>query len=142
MLLTGRSINRAVLLGPIHSAAAWATKGEHLLPGLLHQAWLRYGVPLVVAETSHVGQGRARWLHEMAAQTAAAMASGIPVHGLCLCPIMDRPDWNDLQHWHRSGLWDAIAPGQAETAASLPTARRLAADYALALAAWQARLPA
>jgi UDP-galactopyranose mutase len=28
------------------------------------------------------------------------------VEGVCLYPIIDRPDWEDLNHWHNSGLWD------------------------------------
>lgn len=105
---------------------------------LLQQAWARYGIPLVVAETSHCADKRAAWLNEIAAQTAAAMASGVGVEGLCLYPLVDRPGWNELAHWHRSGLWDAIDTGP-ETAA--PWARRLASDYARALGHWQRQLP-
>jgi len=25
---------------------------------------------------------------------------------------MDRPDWDDLEHWHNSGLWDLIPDDQ------------------------------
>ena len=107
---------------------------------LLQEAWQRYGLPLVVAETSHVGVGRARWLHEMAAHTEAAMLAGARVEGMCLYPAVDRPDWNDHTHWHRSGLWDAIAPGADEGALAAPLARRLATDYATALEQWQRRL--
>jgi UDP-galactopyranose mutase len=28
------------------------------------------------------------------------------VEGICLYPIIDRPDWEDYNHWHNSGLWD------------------------------------
>jgi hypothetical protein len=30
----------------------------------------------------------------------------VPVEGICLYPILDRPDWHDPDHWHHSGLWD------------------------------------
>lgn len=109
---------------------------------LLHETWQRYGVPLVVAETSHVGAGRARWLDEMAAQTEAAMSAGAKVEGMCLYPAVDRPDWNDHAHWHHSGLWDAMAAGGDESAPAAPMARRLATDYAAALQRWQSRLGA
>jgi beta-glucosidase/6-phospho-beta-glucosidase/beta-galactosidase len=109
---------------------------------LLCEAWQRYGMPLLVAETSHVGVGRARWLDEMAAQAERAMAAGAIIHGMCLYPAVDRPDWNDPAHWHRSGLWDAVAPGCDESAPAAPLARRLAADYAQTLRHWQRRLGA
>lgn len=107
---------------------------------LLQEVWQRYGLPLVVAETSHVGVGRARWLDEMAAQTQAAMLAGARVDGICLYPAVDRPDWSDHTHWHHSGLWDAIAPGNDESAPAEPLARRLATPYATALQHWQRRL--
>ena len=55
----------------------------------------------------------------------------VPVLGLCLYPLVDRPDWNDASHWHHSGLWDHA--GDLESP-------RLVTDYAAALARWQARL--
>jgi hypothetical protein len=30
----------------------------------------------------------------------------VPVEGICLYPVIDRPDWDDPEHWHNSGLWD------------------------------------
>ncbi len=122
----------------------WHTGDERRRPfgSLLNEAWQRYGVPLIVAETSHVGVGRAPWLDDMAAQTQAAMAAGADIQGLCLYPAVDRPDWNDHSHWHRSGLWDAVAPGSDEAAPAAPLARQLATDYAQALQRWQQRLGA
>jgi hypothetical protein len=32
------------------------------------------------------------------------------VEGLCIYPVVDRPDWDDPGHWHNSGLWD-LRPG-------------------------------
>lgn len=107
---------------------------------LLEEAWQRYALPMLVAETSHVGVGRARWLDDIAAQTEAAMAAGVRIEGLCLYPAVDRHDWNQHDHWHHSGLWDAVAPGCDESAPAAPRARRLAADYAAALQRWQRRL--
>ncbi|MDB5896070.1 MAG: putative protoporphyrinogen oxidase, partial [Rhodoferax sp.] len=73
---------------------------------LLGDAWRRYGRPLVVSETSHVGAGRGLWLSDIASQVAKARARGVPVWGLCLYPLVDRPDWNEPDRWHHSGLWD------------------------------------
>ena len=40
-------------------------------------------------------------------ECAAVLAEGLPLWGACLYPIIDRPDWDHLDQWHRSGLWDA-----------------------------------
>ncbi|HEV7512887.1 MAG TPA: hypothetical protein VGO27_14425 [Candidatus Acidoferrum sp.] len=66
----------------------------------------RYDKPLIVGETSHFGVGRGLWIMEVAKEVAASLASGVPVKGICLYPIVDRQDWEDLNHWHNSGLWD------------------------------------
>jgi protoporphyrinogen oxidase/glycosyltransferase involved in cell wall biosynthesis len=107
------------------------------LSALLRTAWLRYRRPLILAETSHVGVGRADWLHDTASEVCAARRAGVPIDGLCLYPLVDRHDWNEPDHWHRSGLWDVAHP--ADPAA--PLSRRLCTDYAAALARWQRILP-
>ena len=102
------------------------------LSALLGDAWRRYGRPLVIAETGHVGDGRATWLHEVVAEVTRARAAGVPVGGICLYPLLDRHDWHDTAHWHRSGLWDLDQPSRQ---------RVLATDYADALYAAQQVLP-
>jgi beta-glucosidase/6-phospho-beta-glucosidase/beta-galactosidase len=77
---------------------------------LLAEVYHRYGRPLVLSETSHFGAGRARWIREVAEEAAAARAEGIPLEGVCVYPVIDRPDWDDPDHWHNSGLWD-LRPG-------------------------------
>lgn len=78
---------------------------------LLKEAYQRYGHPLVLAETSHVGVGRADWIHEIAGDVISAIEADIPVEGICIYPIIDRPDWEDLGRWHNSGLWDLDPTG-------------------------------
>jgi hypothetical protein len=73
---------------------------------LLQELWQRYRRPLIIAETSHYGIGRADWLNEIAREVRIALARGVPLHGVCLYPILDRFDWEDYTHWHNSGLWD------------------------------------
>lgn len=92
---------------------------------LLCEAWERYRLPMIVAETSHVGEGRAQWLHEIAGEVERARHAGVPVEGLTLYPIVDRHDWNDLTHWHHSGLWDAAAPGTPVAPGAAAPGRRL-----------------
>lgn len=100
----------------------------------LHQLvaalWQRYQRPLCLSETGHVGEGRAQWLDEVASEVAICHAQGIPLLGLCLYPLIDRPDWQDPAHWHHSGLWDV--PG----AAAGDFTRRLCQPYAQRLQHW------
>ncbi len=104
------------------------------LSSLLREASKRYGKNVIVSETSHVGVGRAEWLTDIADEVARARAGGVGVDGICLYPAVDRPDWEDAGHWHRSGLWDVV-PDWPE-----PFARRLHAPQARALRRAQRRL--
>ena len=70
----------------------------------------RYGRPVLIGETSHVGQGRADWLRDVTDEVVLAAEEGTTVDGICLYPVLDRPDWENPSHWHRSGLWD-LEPG-------------------------------
>ncbi|RYZ05792.1 MAG: glycosyltransferase, partial [Comamonadaceae bacterium] len=95
--------------------------------------WERYGRPLFVAETGHVGDGRARWMDDIAAAAQRSRAAGVPLQGICLYPLLDRPDWEDGRAWHRSGLWD-VERRTGQRCLHIPAARRLAH--------WQQHLPA
>lgn len=69
----------------------------------------RYKLPMILAETSHVGVGRADWLNEIVDEVMLLKnmpETGRDFHGICLYPIIDRPCWFDHHHWHNSGLWD------------------------------------
>lgn len=75
---------------------------------LLHRVYQRYKKPLFIAETSHFGDGRAKWMAEMGQEICAVRRRGIPLEGVCLYPLIDRPDWEDPEHWHNSGLFDLV----------------------------------
>ncbi|MDU0369818.1 amine oxidase [Hymenobacter endophyticus] len=77
------------------------------LSALLEKAYRRYNRPVVLTETSHPGEDRAPWLRMIAHEAALAIRQGVPLLGVCLYPIIDRPDWDHLTPWHRAGLWDA-----------------------------------
>lgn len=112
------------------------------LSALLQDNWARYRRPLIIAETGHFGSGRAAWLDEAAAEVRTARRAGVPVLGLCLYPLVDRHDWNRLDHWHHSGLWEIDADASPSPgAAAPPFRRRLDSDYAAVLSRWQANLP-
>ena len=75
---------------------------------LLSEMYERYQRPLFLGETSHFGAGRGLWLKEIYQEVKTAIANGVPVEGVTIYPIIDRPDWDDITHWHNSGLWDLI----------------------------------
>jgi beta-glucosidase/6-phospho-beta-glucosidase/beta-galactosidase len=95
------------------------------LSRIMEDVWTRYRRPLFLAETSHVGSGRAEWIREVAQETLLAMRRGIPIEGICIYPIIDRYDWDNSEHWHNSGLWDLRNDGN--------LTRVLNEDYASAL---------
>jgi beta-glucosidase/6-phospho-beta-glucosidase/beta-galactosidase len=77
------------------------------LRSLLQEAYQRYHRPVVITETSHPLEHRPDWLRFVGGECAAAIEAGVPLLGVCLYPIIDRPDWDYLDRpWHRSGLWD------------------------------------
>jgi beta-glucosidase/6-phospho-beta-glucosidase/beta-galactosidase len=73
---------------------------------MLEAVHKRYGRPMLISETSHIGVGRGRWIKEIAVEVCKALSLGVPLEGVCLYPILDRPDWQDPDWWHHSGLWD------------------------------------
>jgi len=76
------------------------------LCSLLVEAQERYSHPMIIAETSHPQEDRPIWTTYIAKTCQEAIESGVKLLGICLYPIIDRPDWDHLHHWHHSGLWD------------------------------------
>lgn len=74
---------------------------------LLMEAYKRYnGKPVVLTETSHPKEDRPKWIKYIADETAIILQHKITFWGVCIYPIIDRPDWDHLTVWHHSGLWD------------------------------------
>lgn len=65
----------------------------------------RYPVPLFISETGTEGEARPSWFSYIASEVREAMAQGVPLHGLCLYPILNHPGWEDDRHC-LNGLWD------------------------------------
>lgn len=106
---------------------------------LLAEAYQRYQRPLVLTETSHPQEDRPLWMRFVAGECAAAIGQHIPLWGVCLYPIIDRPDWDHLTPWYRSGLWDAAPDGTVLQPGEIP-GRVLCEPYAEALREAQATL--
>ena len=100
---------------------------------LLKEAYQRYDRPVAITETSHPGTDRPLWLKMIGRECAAALQQGVPLLGVCLYPIIDRPDWDFLDNWHHSGLWDAaLRPdGPPQRVLHAPSAEALRAAQAL-----------
>ncbi len=73
---------------------------------LLEGVWKRYNRPMIIAETSHFGRGRGKWIKEIAVEAVKARSTGVPLEAVCLYPILDRHDWEDVRWWHNCGMWD------------------------------------
>jgi beta-glucosidase/6-phospho-beta-glucosidase/beta-galactosidase len=62
---------------------------------ILEEFHRRYGRPILITETGAENSAKASWLHYVCGETQRAIASGTPVLGICLYPILDYPGWND-----------------------------------------------
>lgn len=94
---------------------------------LLAELYDRYRRPLFIGETSHFGAGRGAWLREVYDEVKRAISNGVPLEGITIYPIIDRPDWDEIDQWHNSGLWDLIPDEQGKLQ------RVLNEDYAAVL---------
>jgi len=83
-------------------------EGKQRIPfsELLKSAYGRYQKPLFVSETGHFGIGRAQWIEEITAECILALNDGVPIEGICIYPVTDRPDWDNLNNYFHCGVWD------------------------------------
>lgn len=83
------------------------------LSELLKYAWDRYHRPLIIGETSGYQDKRAEWLKMTMEESLKALNSGIELHGVCLYPCVDIPDWQ-TQEWAKIGIYDIEDPDTCE----------------------------
>jgi beta-glucosidase/6-phospho-beta-glucosidase/beta-galactosidase len=77
------------------------------LGDLLSYAWNRYHRPMIVGETSGLAEGRPAWLCDIVEESLAAVNKGIDLHGVCLFPAVDMPNWHTGE-WLNNGLCDLV----------------------------------
>ncbi len=77
---------------------------------LLHLVWERYKRPMIIGETSGMNEGREHWLRDVMEESLAAVEAGIDLHGICLFPAVDMPDWHTGE-WLHNGLCDISVVG-------------------------------
>ena len=96
----------------------WFNHGETIRVGdpeyrpfhqILKEIFDRYQCPLFVAETGTEDDARPAWFAYIANEVRRANESGIPVHGICIYPILNHPGWEDDRHCF-NGLWDYAGP--------------------------------
>jgi beta-glucosidase/6-phospho-beta-glucosidase/beta-galactosidase len=81
------------------------------LADLLQLVADRYGRPMIISETSGLRDGRADWLRDVMEESLAAVDRGIELHGICLFPGVDMPDWNTGE-WLHNGIADLEPDGE------------------------------
>ncbi len=75
------------------------------LSELLEYAWERYRRPIIIGETSGYQDTRAEWLRMTMEESLKALNAGVDLHGVCLYPFVDLPDWW-TQKWAEIGVYD------------------------------------
>jgi hypothetical protein len=75
------------------------------LSALLQTAWDRYHRPVIIGETSGFQENRAEWLRMTMEESLNALNNGVDLHGVCLYPFVDLPDWW-TQEWAKIGIYD------------------------------------
>lgn len=95
--------------GP-HKALDPGRDGILPLCSLLKRVWDRYRRPMVIGETSGMNQGRPDWLRDVMNESMAAVNEGMDLHGICLFPAIDMPDWHTGQ-WLHNGICDLVEEG-------------------------------
>jgi len=128
---------------PTYEFLPWGNEGNDPRFRPLHQLFLetykRYRKPIVLSETSHPGIDRPQWIRMVARECLKARQAGVQLEGVCLYPIIDRPDWDHLTPWHRAGLWDA-APVGVDLEVGQAPGRHIYEPYADALKQAQAAI--
>jgi beta-glucosidase/6-phospho-beta-glucosidase/beta-galactosidase len=75
------------------------------LSEMLKFAWDRYQRPIIIGETSGFQDNRAEWLRMTMEECFKAINAGVDLHGVCLYPFVDVPDWWS-QKWAKIGIYD------------------------------------
>ena len=72
---------------------------------LLEEVWRRYERPIFISETGAEDDARAPWFRYICQEVLAAIRAGVPIHGICLYPILNHPGWEDDRDCF-NGLFD------------------------------------
>ncbi|MFC6268690.1 hypothetical protein [Frigoriflavimonas asaccharolytica] len=73
---------------------------------IISEIYTRYGKPIFLSETGHFGVGRVQWIEEIHQECLIANNNGVPFWGICIYPVTDRPDWDNLESYSNCGIFD------------------------------------
>lgn len=73
---------------------------------MLLEAYQRYQKPVVLTETGHFGHGREQFIDHITEECIQARTLGVDLRGICIYPVIDRPDWDNLYDYSNCGIWD------------------------------------
>jgi beta-glucosidase/6-phospho-beta-glucosidase/beta-galactosidase len=62
---------------------------------MLQEVYERFRRPLLISETGAEGRVKHYWLSQVCEEVRVAIGCGVPVHGICLYPIVDYHGWNN-----------------------------------------------
>lgn len=79
---------------------------------LLKDAWLRFQKPVVLSETGHFGEDRVKWIEQITDDCITAMEKGVDLRGICIYPVLDRPDWENPEKYIPCGIWGYNLQGE------------------------------
>ena len=65
---------------------------------MLEENYERYGCPIFIAETGIEAERRPTWFRHVCNEVRQAMSNGVPIHGICLYPVMNHHGWDDDRH--------------------------------------------
>ena len=106
---------------------------------MLREVHARYRRPMFIAETGIEDEARPAWLRYMGYEVRRAIRADLPIHGICLYPVVNHPGWEDDRHCY-NGLWDyADANGNREIYE--PLARELESEKRLLQEQLEGRAP-
>ena len=81
-------------------------RGYKSLSGLCREVAERYGRPVVITETSHEGADKSLWMQLITEECRQMILQGLELWGICIYPVLNRPDWDFPGRWHDSGIWE------------------------------------
>lgn len=86
----------------------WPAQDRPLTPlsNLLEMVYHRYHKPIILSETGHFGRGRDLWISQITLECLKAKSLGVDLRGICIYPVIDRPDWDNLYDYSKCGIWD------------------------------------
>jgi beta-glucosidase/6-phospho-beta-glucosidase/beta-galactosidase len=75
---------------------------------LIQWVYDRYECDLIVTETAHLESMREVWLKELMSECEILLKRGVPLHGVCIYPVLGMPEWHHPEQWTHMGLWDLV----------------------------------